>query len=232
MMLHKAGFDTAVASMGTSLTFRQAKLLRNYTENVYISYDGDSAGQAATLRGLDILRDAGLNVKVITLPDGMDPDDLIKSRGREAYEKLISEALTLTEYKLESIVKKYDLSSPDAADSKSFKDNLNIIAIGEEIPLTDELIAELTTVLKAQYSAMFENFVLDSVEKSKIKDVEVLLIKGSYGVLNYAVKMEQVLYPAESNAYVMTCSYDAEGEKSAETIAGCRKAMESIQIKH
>lgn len=113
MMLHKAGFDTAVASMGTSLTFRQAKLLRNYTENVYISYDGDSAGQAATLRGLDILRDAGLNVKVITLPDGMDPDDLIKSRGREAYEKLISEALTLTEYKLESIVKKYDLSSPD-----------------------------------------------------------------------------------------------------------------------
>lgn len=125
-----------------------------------------------------------------------------------------------------------DLSSPDAADSKSFKDNLNIIAIGEEIPLTDELIAELTTVLKAQYSAMFENFVLDSVEKSKIKDVEVLLIKGSYGVLNYAVKMEQVLYPAESNAYVMTCSYDAEGEKSAETIAGCRKAMESIQIKH
>lgn len=125
-----------------------------------------------------------------------------------------------------------DLSSPDAADSKSFKDNLNIIAIGEEIPLTDELIAELTTVLKAQYSAMFENFVLDSVEKSKIKDVEVLLIKGSYGVLNYAVKMEQVLYPTESNAYVMTCSYDAESENSAETIADCRKAMESIQIKH
>ena len=108
-----------------------------------------------------------------------------------------------------------DLSSPDAADAKSFKDNLNVIAIGEAIPLSDELIAELTTVLKAQYSAMFENFVLESAEKSKLNDVDVLLIKGSYGVLNYAVKMEQVLYPASSNAYVMTCSYDAQSENSA-----------------
>ena len=124
-----------------------------------------------------------------------------------------------------------DLSSPDAADAKSFKDNLNVIAIGEAIPLSDELIAELTTVLKAQYSAMFENFVLESAEKSKLNDVDVLLIKGSYGVLNYAVKMEQVLYPASSNAYVMTCSYDAQSENSASVIAACRKAMESIQIK-
>ncbi len=113
IMLHKAGFDTAIASMGTSLTFAQAKLIRNYCNNVYISYDGDSAGQKATLRGLDILRDAGLNVKVIRLPDGLDPDDLIKQRGVEAYRKLIDEALTLTEYKLEHAAQKYDLNAPD-----------------------------------------------------------------------------------------------------------------------
>lgn len=113
MMLHKAGFDTAVASMGTSLTFQQAKLIRNYSPNVYISYDGDSAGQEATLRGLDILAEAGLNVKVIVLPDGLDPDDLIKQRGAEAYAKLIENALTLTEYKLENAARKYDLSTPD-----------------------------------------------------------------------------------------------------------------------
>lgn len=113
MMLHKAGFDTAIASMGTSLTFKQAKLIKNYAKNVYISYDGDSAGQAATLRGLDILKDAGLNVKVVVLPDGLDPDDLIKQRGREAYQKLLDEALTLTEYKLENAAKKFDLSTPD-----------------------------------------------------------------------------------------------------------------------
>lgn len=113
IMLHKAGFDTAIASMGTSLTFMQAKLIRNYCNNVYISYDGDSAGQKATLRGLDILRDAGLNVKVIRLPDGLDPDDLIKQRGADAYRKLIDEALTLTEYKLEHASNKYDLNTPD-----------------------------------------------------------------------------------------------------------------------
>lgn len=113
MMLHKAGFDTAVASMGTSLTFQQAKLIRNYSPNVYISYDGDSAGQEATLRGLDILAQAGLNVKVIVLPDGLDPDDLIKQRGPGAYAKLIEDALTLTEYKLENAAKKFDLTAPD-----------------------------------------------------------------------------------------------------------------------
>ena len=78
--LHKAGFDMAVASMGTSLTSVQAKLLKNYCERIYISYDGDGAGQKATLRGLDILSEAGLNVKVVQLPDGLDPDDVIKKQ--------------------------------------------------------------------------------------------------------------------------------------------------------
>ncbi len=111
--LHKAGFDTAVASMGTALTFHQAKLIRNYTNNVFISYDGDSAGQTAALRGLDILAEAGLNVKVVTLPDGLDPDDLIKERGRDAYQELLDNALTLPAFKLESIKKSHDLNTPD-----------------------------------------------------------------------------------------------------------------------
>ena len=111
--LHKAGFDTAVASMGTALTFSQAKLIRNYSANVYISYDGDSAGQTATMRGLDILRSAGLNVKVVSLPDGLDPDDLIKQRGRDAYLELLKAADTLPAFKLNSLKKRFDLSSPD-----------------------------------------------------------------------------------------------------------------------
>ena len=113
LALHKAGFDTAVASMGTALTYAQAKLIRNYSTNVYISYDGDSAGQTATLRGLDILRDAGLNVKVVSLPDGLDPDDLIKERGAEAYAKLLEEALPLPAFKLNYLKKRFDLNAPD-----------------------------------------------------------------------------------------------------------------------
>lgn len=113
LALHKAGFDTAVASMGTALTFAQAKMIRNYSKNVFISYDGDSAGQTATLRGLDILREAGLNVKVVTLPDGLDPDDFIKAKGAQAYRKLLEEAQTLPAFKINSLRPRYDLTAPD-----------------------------------------------------------------------------------------------------------------------
>lgn len=111
--LHRAGFDTAVASMGTALTLAQAKTIRNYANTVYISYDGDGAGQKATLRGLDILAGAGLNVKVISLPDGLDPDDLISSRGSEAYQQLIDEARTLPAFKIDTLAKSFDLATPD-----------------------------------------------------------------------------------------------------------------------
>lgn len=111
--LHKAGFDMAVASMGTSLTQTQAKLLKNYCDRIYISYDGDGAGQKATLRGLDILAEAGLNVKVVKLPEGLDPDDVIKKHGKEYYKSLLDDAVTLTQFKIDTLAAKYDLKLPD-----------------------------------------------------------------------------------------------------------------------
>lgn len=111
--LHKAGFDTAVASMGTSLTYQQAKQLKNYSDKVIISYDGDSAGQKATMRGLDILRESGLTVKVAKMPEGKDPDEVINEQGRDAYMKILEDALPLTQYKLDMLRKGYDLSDRD-----------------------------------------------------------------------------------------------------------------------
>ena len=111
--LHKVGFDTAVASMGTALTHQQARQIKNYTDKVYISYDGDAAGQKATMRGLDILRECGLTVRVVSLPDGKDPDEIINERGADAYRKLLDEALPLTAYKLEMLKKQYDLTDRD-----------------------------------------------------------------------------------------------------------------------
>lgn len=112
--LHKAGFTMTVASMGTALTASQAKLIKRFADRVYISYDGDSAGQAATIRGLDILRENGLDVFVIQLPDRFDPDDVIRSYGREGYQKCIDSALPLVEFKLRFIKSKYDLKSVDS----------------------------------------------------------------------------------------------------------------------
>ncbi len=111
--LHKAGFDTAVASMGTALTTRQPKQLKLYSDLVYISYDGDTAGQKATLRGLDILRETGITVKVVRLPNGLDPDDVIKRDGAAGYQKLLDEAIPLTAYKIDVLQARYNLNDPD-----------------------------------------------------------------------------------------------------------------------
>jgi len=105
--LCSAGFENVVASMGTSLTKEQARLLKRYTENVLICYDGDFAGQAANIRGLEILKAEGLNVKVVSLPDGMDPDDVIRNYGADGYRKCLDEAMPLIDFKLKILKDKF-----------------------------------------------------------------------------------------------------------------------------
>ena len=112
LALVQAGVENVVASMGTSLTEEQAKLARRYVEDVYICYDGDSAGQNATLRGLEILKRHGIKVRVISLPNGEDPDELIKRAGVEEFMKYKNAAVELTEYKLGRLKESYDFSTP------------------------------------------------------------------------------------------------------------------------
>ena len=111
--MYQAGFRRAVASMGTSLTKEQAYLMSRLTDTVYICYDGDAAGQHATVRGLDILDNAGLQVRVMTVPDNQDPDEYIKAHGKEAFEKLIEQALPLPDYKLKLLDKEFPINSGD-----------------------------------------------------------------------------------------------------------------------
>ena len=113
--MHQAGFRRAVASMGTSLTENQAKLLSRFTDTVYICYDGDSAGQKATVRGLDILDAAGLEVQVMSVPENLDPDEYIKKYGSEAFEKLIEKAMPLPDYKLTLLERSFPIESVDTA---------------------------------------------------------------------------------------------------------------------
>lgn len=108
--LYEAGVTNAVASLGTALTIQQARLLKRYVSRVYIAYDGDAAGQNATIRGLDILTGEGLDVRVIVFPDAMDPDEFIRNRGKDAFDALKDAALSLNAFKLESMARDYDLS--------------------------------------------------------------------------------------------------------------------------
>ncbi|MGI6705289.1 MAG: DNA primase [Clostridia bacterium] len=111
--LHQGGIENVVASLGTSLTHEQARLMKRYCNEIYIAYDGDTAGQKATMRGMEILRKEGCQVKVISFPDNMDPDEFIRKEGKDSFVKNMEQALSLTAYKLECLKKGHDLSSSE-----------------------------------------------------------------------------------------------------------------------
>ena len=111
--MHQFGFPQTVASLGTSLTEEQAKLMRRYTSDVYVAYDGDAAGQKATLRALDILKDASCRVRVMQFPGGLDPDEVLKQYGPEYFKKLMDRSLSLVDYRLARLREKHDLDTTD-----------------------------------------------------------------------------------------------------------------------
>lgn len=104
------GIPNVLATLGTAITIEQAKLIARYTKNVLIAYDGDEAGQKATLRALDVLGEAGLTVRVIAFPDGLDPDDYLKIHKREGFMKLAKAANPGTAYKIALVRRRYNLS--------------------------------------------------------------------------------------------------------------------------
>ncbi len=108
--LHQAGFDSAVASLGTSLTPEQARLLSRYTSQVIIAYDNDGAGLKASQRAIGILEKLDLRVKVLRMTGAKDPDEFIKNKGPEAFRKLLEESENQIDYRLRAVTDKYDLS--------------------------------------------------------------------------------------------------------------------------
>ena len=98
--LYQSGVQNVSASLGTALTDNQAALLKRYTDGVILSYDADDAGRKAALRGLDILYGAGMNVKVLHVTDGKDPDEFVKKKGKEAFIELTKKALPYADSKI------------------------------------------------------------------------------------------------------------------------------------
>ena len=109
--LHQRDIKNVVASMGTALTEKQARLILRYTKNVKIAYDSDAAGEEATIRGLDILDKLGADVRVVKYEGAKDPDEYIIKYGKESFLKQVKNSISLLEFKLENIEKKYDLEN-------------------------------------------------------------------------------------------------------------------------
>lgn len=110
--LHAAGFENAVATLGTAITPEQARLMAKYTKKVIISYDGDAAGQNATNKAMRLLSEVGLEVRVLTIPDNMDPDDYIKAHGPDRFKQLLESGKTGFEFKLNGVLSKYNITEP------------------------------------------------------------------------------------------------------------------------
>ena len=152
LSLYQAGFENVVASMGTSLTREQARLAKRYSDNVLISYDGDFAGQNADLRGLEILRDEHLNVRVVPMPEGLDPDDVVK-QGAESYQKCLDAAMPLIDYKIHAVERKYDLSRTEEK-RKFVAEALKVVSESESESVKEELLKKLRDQTGITYHAL------------------------------------------------------------------------------
>ncbi|MCT4598621.1 MAG: DNA primase [Vallitalea sp.] len=128
--LFQAGITNVVASLGTAFTMEQAALLKRYTNNVIMSYDSDGAGIKATLRAIPILKSKGLSVRVLRVEQYKDPDEYIKNKGSEAFNKLLDKAIPSFMFEIEELGNKYNLDDP--ASRTKFQDEVATKLLGLE----------------------------------------------------------------------------------------------------
>ncbi len=182
--LHQAGFDNAIATMGTAFNKNHVATLSRFVDSVVVCFDGDGAGQKATAKSLEPLLAEGMDIKILELPDRLDPDEYIKKYGAEAYQKLIDNSLPVYEFEIKHEASKYDLSNRDNI-SKFIDGSLNIIL---NIPKESEkqvyinLIASISKVPKETITRQL-NGMRNKVQKvaeieSKYAEVQIVQSKN------------------------------------------------------
>ena len=163
--LHQAGFDSAVASLGTSLTPEQARLISRYANEVVIAYDNDAAGQKAAQRAIGILENLDLKVKVLRMNGAKDPDEFIKLKGADAFKNLLEQSENHVEYRLQSAMSKYDLSL-DEEKVSALKDAVNIIA-----SLPNAVEREVYSMRVAEKCSVSKDVVIGEVDRARKKKI-------------------------------------------------------------
>lgn len=190
MMPYQEGIKNIAASQGTALTLEQIKLLKRYTHNVVIVYDGDTAGEIATLRSLDILIDEGMNPKIAPLPKGKDPDLIVRHEGAGSLKTKIDNAVSFFDYKLDLLKSRYDikeargkseiasqmLSTINKFDNAILRGEY-IRKLSEELKIPEGHILDELNKLKLVVSGHITDPVVSERKKSEINPAEKLLIK-------------------------------------------------------
>jgi DNA primase len=146
LSLHHAGITNVVGSMGTSLTQGQARILGRFVSEVVIAYDRDAAGGAASLRGMQILRNNGINVRVARLAEGDDPDGLVRAEGAEAMRAVIDAAIPFHRFYIESLAEEHDLETVIGKE-RALQDAREFIHDIRSLPLKHEIARSLAEIL-------------------------------------------------------------------------------------
>ena len=175
LMCHQAGIKNTVASMGTSLTENQARLLKRFTDKVIMAYDRDVAGKAASLRCMRSLRNTGLEVAVALLPLDQDPDSFIKSRGAEAFLKLLREAVPFHTFYINHLLEIYDKGSV-AGKEAILREAGSFIKGMDSLPQRRQTIRELAEVLNLP-----EEDIELTLRHRPVKSTKETLMNGNDG---------------------------------------------------
>jgi len=160
--MHQAGIANVVASSGTSLTIEQIKLIGRFTKNLTLLYDGDSAGIKASLRGIDMILEEGLNVRAVVFPDGDDPDSFLKKVGSVAFETYLKEKVT------DFISFKANLFAEEASKDPIKKGELMQQVLASVSLVPDNLMREVFVKQAAQIFDMGQDVALTEVNKLRI----------------------------------------------------------------
>lgn len=197
--LNQAGFDNAIATLGTAITAQQANLMKRYASEVVICYDSDEAGQKATMKAINLLTEAGVLARVLKIPDAKDPDEYIKKFGADSFRNLLSGTATALDFEFGKLKAGLDLLSP-AGKTEFLKKAVNFLAQIENDTERLVYISEAASVSGQQASSVRE-LVEEKRRKNsrfKNKEAERKLIREV--AVRDKINPDAVNYPAEEKA--------------------------------
>lgn len=163
--LSQQGVTNVVATLGTALTEGQCKLLKRYIDTVIVSFDSDVAGQNATIRGLEILQKSGFDLKILQIPSGKDPDEFIRSFGREKFLNLVDGALPIIDFKLRMAEKGIDFSKQEMV----IKYLKRVVSVLKDL---DPLEKAVYIKQVSEKSGIGEEAIMESLDKNPNKSIE------------------------------------------------------------
>lgn len=238
---HSYGIRNTVASLGTAFTIDQCKKILRYAPEIIFAYDSDSAGQNATVRALSIVRNSGASVKVISIPDGKDPDEFIRKHGEQAFRILIKEALPLMDYQVERSFQQYDYSTLEGK-VKVVSSLIPLLAETKNAVEFNAYIARISQTLGIDESAIrteIQKFLFNSQKDKNVKmgqDIKIntIISRVDNAVIHAGRHMIRLLWDDNSIIPYLAARLEIEEFSKQEHreilqfLIGCSKSGELI----